>query len=129
MGPGCTQYVNLESWPNLFTIRVLEELERTENQPNYETYCDGKDSYLAGGAYEELAADPFLQLCFLKDFETEYGASFYDDFFQGMNSQSNDDVVYKGTEASIWDYAKGRFDLAVGQDTATVFEKWSVPLQ
>ena len=123
------QYVNLESWPNLFTIRVLEELERTENQPNYGTYCDGRDSYLAGGAYETLADDPFLQLCFLKDFETEYGASFYDDFFQGMNTQVNDDLVYDGTEASIWGYVKGRFDLAAGQDTAAVFEKWGVPVK
>ena len=123
------QYVNLESWPNLFTIRVLEELERTENQPNYKTYCDGKESYLAGGEYETLAADPFLQLCFLKDFESEYGASFYDDFFQGMNSQSNSDIAYDGTEASIWGYVKGRFDLAAGQDTAEVFEKWGVPVE
>lgn len=123
------QYVNLESWPNLFTIRVLEELDRTENQPNYETYCNGKDAYLAGGAYEELADDPFLQLCFLKDFESEYGGGFYDDFFHGMNSQVNGDIVYDGTDASIWAYVKGRFDLAAGQDTAAVFEKWGVPVE
>ena len=70
-----------------------------------------------------------MQLCFLKDFESEYGASFYDDFFQGMNSQSNSDIAYDGTEASIWGYVKGRFDLAAGQNTAEVFEKWGVPVE
>lgn len=52
------QYVNLESWPNLFTIRVLEELDRTENQPNYETYCDGKVGYLAGGSTKPWLRTP-----------------------------------------------------------------------
>ncbi len=123
------QYVNLESWPNLFTIRVLETLDRTANQPNYETYCDGRDSYLASPNYETLADDPFLQLCFLKDFEATYGDSFYDDFFQGMNSQSNRDISYDGSDASIWAYVKSRFDLAAGQDTAQLWETWSVPVE
>lgn len=123
------QYVNVESWPNLFTIRVLETLERTAYQRNYESYCDGQDSYLANPNYETLADDPFLQLCFLKDFEAEYGGSFYDDFFQGMNGQSNRNISYDGTDASIWAYVKSRFDLAAGQDTAPVWEKWSVPVE
>lgn len=122
------QSANMEGWPNLFTLRVLKELDRIEHQHSYETYCDGKEAYLADGVYEDLE-DPSLHLCFLMDFEAEYGERFYDDFFRGMNSQRNHDVPWDGTEAAVWAYVKGRFDLAAGQDTSAVFERWGVPLE
>ena len=123
------QYVNVESWPNLFTLRVLDTLKRTEGQPNYDSYCDGQGAYFSGGTYEELASDPFLQLCFLMDFEVEYGPTFYESFFRDMNTQTNDDVGYAGTDASVWRYVRDRFDLAAGEDTTPIFEMWGVELE
>jgi hypothetical protein len=121
-------YVNIESWPNLFTLRTLETLGRTEDQPNYDTYCDGRDAHLADPDYEALADDPFLQLCFLKAFEG-YGADFYDRFYEGMNAQTNDDLGWDGTDAAVWRYVRDRFDLAAGTDTTPTFEAWGVPLE
>lgn len=123
------QYLNVESWPNIFTLRALETLNRTEDQPNYDTYCDGRDAYLAGGAYETLRDDPFVQLCFLMEFDEAYGPGFYENFFYGMNSQSNGDIPYDGTDASIWRYLRDRFSLAAGEDTTPIFDAWRVPLE
>lgn len=123
------QYNNLESWPNIFTLRVLRTLERTAFQPNIDTYCDGREAYLAGGAYETLRNDPFVQLCFLMEFEEEYGESFYDSFFQGLDSQTNDDVGWDGTDAATWRYVRDRFNVAAGEDTTHRFDAWRVPLR
>lgn len=122
-------YTNLESWPNLFTLRALEELGRTDDQPNYDSYCDGREAFLSAPEYEQVRDDPFLQLCFLKEFEAVYGDDFYDDFYRGMNEQSNDDLRYDGTDASIWRYVRDRFDLSAGEDTSYLFEEWAIPLE
>lgn len=121
-------YLNLESWPNVFTLRALDTLGRTEGQPNFDTYCDGREAYLADPVYETLRDDPFVQLCFLMEFEAAYGLPFYEAFFEGMNTQTNDDVGYDGTDASVWRYARDRFDLAAGEDTTPIFDRWAVPL-
>ncbi len=123
------QYVNLESWPNIFTLRALSELNRMASQPNADSYCNGKDDYLASGAYETLRNDPFVQLCFLTQFTDKYGWSFWSRFFRGMNSQSNNDIVYDGTDASIWRYVRDRFTLAAGEDVTPLFRTWRVPLE
>lgn len=123
-------YVNLESWPNLFTLHALQQLGRTADQPNYASYCDGRDAYLASPDYEgQLRDDPFLQLCFLTDIEDTYGPGVTEAFFQGLNEQVNEDVGYDGTDASVWAYVKGRYDLAAGTDTRGVFDAWGVPWQ
>lgn len=123
------QYLNVESWPNVFTLHALRGLGRTENQPNVDTYCDGRDAYLAGGPYETLRDDPFVQLCFLMEFETAYGPAFYERFFMGLYDQTNEDVGYDGTDASVWRYVRERFDLAAGESTAAHFDAWRVPLE
>jgi hypothetical protein len=123
------QYVNVESWPNVFTLHALRGLGRTANQPNVETYCDGRDAYLAGGAYETFRDDPFVQLCFLMEFEEAYGPTFYERFFMGLRTQTNEDVGYDGTDASVWRYVRDRFDLAAGESTTPRFEAWRVPLE
>ena len=123
------QYLNVESWPNVFTLHALRGLDRTANQPNVETYCDGRDAYLAGGPYETFRNDPFVQLCFLMEFEEQYGATFYERFFMGLNTQTNEDVGYDGTDASVWRYVRDRFDLAAGESTAARFAAWRVPLE
>lgn len=122
-------YLNLESWPNLFTLRALDTLDRTADQPNYDTYCDGREAYLADPVYETLRDDPFVQLCFLMEFEGTYGPDFHDTFFQGMNSQTNDDLPWDGTDAAIWRYVRDRFDLAAAEDTTPIFDRWGVPLE
>lgn len=123
------QYLNVESWPNVFTLHALRTLGRTEHQPNITTYCDGRDAYLAGGPYETLRDDPFVQLCFLMEFEETYGTAFYERFFMGLADQTNDDVGYDGTDASVWRYVRDRFDLAAGESTTARFEAWRVPLE
>jgi hypothetical protein len=122
------QYVNVESWPNIFTLRALRTLGRTTDQPNLDTYCAGRDAYLAGGPYETFRNDPFVQLCFLMEFEETYGAGFYERFFAGLNGETNEDVRYDGTDASVWRYVKSRFDLAAEEDTAALWTRWRVPL-
>lgn len=119
------QYAALESWPNLLAIRALDVLNRSEG---YNSYCDGRDAYLALPEYEELSADAALMTCFLKDFESSYGDSFYDQFFRGMQNQSDAYIQYDGTDESTWTYVKGRFDLTAGQDTSELFERWGVPV-
>jgi hypothetical protein len=121
------QINNVESWPNVFTLRALRTLGRTTDQPNLDTYCDGRDGYLAGGAYETFRNDPFVQLCFLMEFEEAYGPTFYERFFEGMNGETNEDVGYDGTDASVWRYVKERFDLAAGDDTEAIWSRWRVP--
>lgn len=122
------QYVNVESWPNVFTLRTLRALGRTAGQPNVDTYCDERDAYLAGQPYDVLADGAFVQLCFLMEFEEAYGPTFYERFFMGLRGQTNEDVGYDGTDASVWRYVRARFDLAAGEDTSAIFTRWRVPL-
>ena len=122
-------YVNGESWPNIFTLHALRGLDREAEQPNASTYCDDRDAYLAAPDYAWLRDDPFLQLCFLMDAEATWGADFYARFFEDMNTQTNEDLRYDGTDASIWRYVAERFTVAAGEDAAPLFEAWSVPLE
>lgn len=118
---------NIESWPNLFTLHALRSLGRTAGQPNIATYCDGRAAYLAGGDPMTFQSDPFLQLCFLQEFEEAY-PGFYGRFFRAMNTQTNEDAHYDETPASAWRYVRDRFNLAAGEDTTPRFVRWRVPL-
>lgn len=120
--------VNIESWPNIFTLHALEGLGRTKHHHNALTYCDSENAYLAAPDYDWLADDPFLQLCFLMAFEDTYGPGFYETFFPGMNDQTNEDMWWDGTDTSVWTYVMERFDLAAGEPTRELFETWSVPV-
>jgi hypothetical protein len=125
------QILNLESWPNVFTLHALTTLSRTAHQPNVDTYCRGKDAYLAAGAYKTLRDDPFLQLCFLMEFTGAYGWPFWQRFFAGMNGQTNADVGYDGADEdrSVWSYVRDRFSLAAGEDVTPLFRRWRVPVR
>lgn len=125
------QITNLESWPNIFTLRVLTQLGRTASQPNVATYCDGKDAYLESGVYATLRQDPFLQLCFLMEFTQAFGWPFWQRFYAGMNGQTNGDVGYDGNDEdrSVWSYVRDRFSLAAGEDVTPLFRKWRVPVR
>ena len=121
------QINNVESWPNIFTLHALRSLGRTAGQPHVSTYCDGRAAYLAGGDPMTFREDPFLQLCFLEEFEVAY-PGFYSRFFRALNTQTNDDVHYDDTAASAWRYVRDRFNLAAGEDTTPRFVRWRVPL-
>jgi hypothetical protein len=125
------QYGYLESWPNVFTLFVLQELERTAHQPNVGTYCERRDAYLDGGTYPEFKADPFLQLCFEMSFTEKYGWGFWNTFWSGMNTQKNEDVGLDSlfVDKSVWSYVRDRFSLAAGEDVTPMFVKWRVPVR
>ncbi|MBM4379742.1 MAG: hypothetical protein FJ086_10645 [Deltaproteobacteria bacterium] len=126
------QVVNLESWPNVFTLHALQGLGRTAHQPNLGSYCNGREAYLAGGSYAPgLRDDPFLQLCFLMEFQAQHGWVFWERFWSGMNTQSNGDVGYDGNDVdrSVWSYVRDRFSEAAGQDVTPVFQQWRVPVR
>lgn len=119
--------VNIESWPNVFTLRALDTLNRTH--PNKETYCDNKDAYLASGVYDDVRTDPFLQLCFLMEFTAAYGWEFWTAFFDGINNTTNNDIPYDpNSDAATWGFVRDRFNLAAGEDTTAVFDTWRIPL-
>jgi hypothetical protein len=120
--------VNVESWPNVFTLSALTRLGRLAGQPHTSSYCDDKDAYLASGNYETFRKDPMLQLCFFMEFQEAYGWPFWSSFFKGMNGQTNDDVAFDGTDASVWRYVRQRFNLAAGQDVGGRFVAWRIPL-
>jgi hypothetical protein len=120
--------LNLESWPNVFTLYALEATGRTAHQPNVATYCDGKAAYLAGGSYQTFKTDPFVQLCFLMEFQKAHGYEIWKNFFGLMNLTANSQIGYDGTDASVWLFAKNRLSFVLGQDLTPVFQKWRVPL-
>lgn len=121
--------LNLESWPNIFTLYALEGLGRTAHQPNTGTYCDGRANYLAGGSYATFKSDPFVQLCFLMEFRTTHGFQIWKDFFGLMNLTTNDQVEYDGTDASVWRFTKNRLSFVTGQDLSAPFDRWRVPFR
>lgn len=119
--------VNIESWPNVFTLRALEALNRTH--PNKDSYCDNKAAYLASGTYQEVRDDPFLQLCFLMEFQTTYGWDFWSKFYVAMNGTTNNDIPYDPmSDAPTWGFVRDRFNDAAGEDTTDVFITWRIPL-
>jgi len=119
--------VNIESWPNVFTLRALSELNRTH--PNKDTYCDKKAAYLAGGTYDEVRGDPFLQLCFLMELQVAYGWDFWSKFFLGISATKNEDIPYSDKDdAPTWGFVRDRFNEAAGTDTTSLFQTWRIPL-
>ncbi|MCA9603523.1 MAG: M60 family metallopeptidase, partial [Myxococcales bacterium] len=121
--------LNLESWPNVFTLYALERLGRNQGQPNVATYCDGKSAYLASGAYATFKSDPFVQLCFLMEFTKAYGYDVWKRFYAAMNTTTNGDIGYNGSDASVWRFARDRLSAAAGTDVTPTFNAWRVPLQ
>ncbi len=119
--------INIESWPNVFTLRALDTLNRTH--PNKETYCDNKDTYLASGVYDDVRNDPFLQLCFLMEFTNAYGWELWIDFYNGMNSTTNNDIPYDPYDDGVtWGFVRDRFNTAAGEDTTALFDTWRIPV-
>jgi hypothetical protein len=123
------QYNNIEVFPNIFTLHALETLERTAFQPNVDTYCNGREAYLAEGNYPQFKDDPFLQLCFLMDFTETFGWAFWTKFFVGMNATTNNDIPYDpNSDAATWGFVRDRFNDAAGEDTTSLFDTWRIPL-
>jgi hypothetical protein len=121
-------YLNLESWPNIFTLYTLNALGRTAHQPNVATYCDGKTAYLAAPNYTLLRSDAFVQLCFLMQFTDKFGYDMWKVFFSALNGATNEDVAWDGTDASIWRFAKNFISSSAGEDVTPIFNAWQVPL-
>jgi hypothetical protein len=125
------QYNNVEVFPNIFTLYTLEQMGRTENQPNYATYCDRRDSWFAeDGAYEELRDDPFLQLCFLMEFTGSWGWEFWTRFYGLIDETPNEAIPIGGTpeHANTWGFLLEAFSEAAGEDVRALFDEWRIPL-
>lgn len=124
------QYNNIEVFPNIFTLHALETLERTAFQPNVDTYCNGREAYLAEGNYPQFKDDPFLQLCFLMDFTETFGWAFWQAFYAGIDRTPNHEIPVGGTpeHALTWGFLRDRFSAAAGEDVTPMFEAWRVPL-
>ena len=124
------QYNNIEVFPNIFTLHALDTLGRRQNQPNFNSYCDGREAYLADGTYEEFKADPFLELCFLMDFTATFGWSFWQTFYAGIDETDNAEIPIGGDpeHANTWGFLRDRFSQAAGEDVTPIFDAWRVPL-
>ncbi|MCA9526237.1 MAG: M60 family metallopeptidase, partial [Myxococcales bacterium] len=124
------QYNNVEVFPNIFTINVLQTLGREAFQPNIETYCDGRAAWMADGDYPTFKADPFLQLCFLMDFTAAYGWEFWQAFYGIIDETPNEQIPVGGNpeHANTWGFLRDAFSQAAGEDVTPIFEAWRVPL-
>lgn len=129
---GVHSYMRLsyESWPNVFTLHSLEMLNRVEGQPNARTYCDGKNAYLASGEYSQLKSDPFLQLCFLMEFQKTYGWEFWQKFNAKLNGEYENSVAQRvgGSDQAVWTYVRDLVNQAAGSDQTAVFKTWRLPV-
>ncbi|MEZ4474295.1 MAG: M60 family metallopeptidase [bacterium] len=124
------QYNNIEVFPNIFSINVLQTLGREAFQPNIDTYCDGRDAWMAGGDYPTFKDDPFLQLCFLMDFTAAYGWPFWQAFYAIIDETPNDRIPVGGNpeHANTWGFLRDAFSEAAGEDVTPIFNAWRVPL-
>lgn len=124
-------YANLESWPNLFSIHALRALGRTENQPNIDTYCDGRAAYLAAPTIDTFNHDPFVQLCFLMELTDQHGWELWQAFYDQLDGLENDDVVLDPGDPehrALWGWIRDRLGEAAGEDVTPHFVAWSAPL-
>ncbi|NUP05833.1 MAG: hypothetical protein HOW73_07225 [Polyangiaceae bacterium] len=129
MSNGTWSYMilNLESWPNLFTLYTLDKLGRTH--PNVDSYCNDKEAYLQSGAYPMLRDDPFLQLCFLMEFTAAYDWPLWQSFFEDMDATIGGEVPYEPNDDAVtWTFVRDRINQAAGTDTSATFATWKVPL-
>lgn len=103
----------LESWCNLFTIYALENMGVALNGST--TDCTSEST----GNYDSW--DAWGGLCFLRQFQFDYGWQFYKDFFLELNKHENNQGI------SGWNAVHDTFESIAGQDVTPVFEAWNVP--
>ncbi|HSC87017.1 MAG TPA: M60 family metallopeptidase [Polyangiaceae bacterium] len=108
------QEATLESWCNLFSIYAFEKLGLELHEATLDCSASSTGSY-QGGSW-----DAWEGLCFLRQFQFEYGWDFYDAYFQSILSTTS-------YGAGAWPFVKARFDAAAGEDTAYLFDEWGVP--
>jgi hypothetical protein len=107
---------SLEAWPNLFSIHALEALDLPLN--DQVAVCP------AGVPVPYDTWDPWAGLCFLMQFQYDYGWEFYATFFEQLNVTEHDEVP-GGPQA--WHFVHDRFEEIAGEDVTPLFVAWGVP--
>lgn len=105
---------SLESWPNIFSVYVFEKL----GLELHEAAVDCTSSTV--GDFDGGDWDAWEGLCFLRQFQFEYGWEFYDAYFESI-------VDTTSTGGNAWHFVHNRFEQIAGEDITPIFEAWGVP--
>jgi hypothetical protein len=103
----------LESWCNLFSIYSLEKMGIDLHEATTSCTTESSDNYATWDAWGGL--------CFLRQFQFEYGWDFYKSFFSELNKHENNQGI------GNWNAVHDTFESIAGEDVTPLFNAWNVP--
>lgn len=106
----------LESWCNLFSIYALSSLELELSDSI--AFCNSSTTL----TYTPGSWDPWDGLCFLMQFQYDYGWDVYKTFFRSIAEKDSSDM-----NGSAWHFVHDELEAASGADVTPTFQAWSVP--
>jgi hypothetical protein len=114
-----------QAWGGLLAQYALEQLGPTVMQVDP---CAARNLYFKSGNAATFLADPWLQLCFLGEFQKKYGWDFYKDFFSNLPEadDATETVFFPTGQApkEVWASLRTLFDLAAGESTEAIFKQY-----
>jgi hypothetical protein len=110
----------IEVWCNVFSVHAMEKLGLPLHGSTQNCTSSSSGSY-AGGSW-----DPWTGLCFLRQFQFDYGWEFYEQYFRSINE--NTDMPWKGDwDKTAWYFVHDQFETIAGEDVTPAFAAWSLP--
>lgn len=121
--------VELEAWPNLFSLIVYEDLDLALHSDT--ARCTAESTGDHGTMGEPWGQNPWPALCFLRQFQFEFGWDFYRSFFRRINEMNPDSLNAQAYE-NHWPFVFEQFSAIAENEAARrriqgLFEAWGVP--
>jgi hypothetical protein len=106
----------LESWCNLFSLHALMSLDLTLHDSIADCNAETTRTYTPG------KWDPWDGLCFLMQFQYDYGWDVYKSYFRSIAEKDSGDM-----QDGAWHFVHDELEAASGQDVTPTFQAWGVP--
>lgn len=106
----------LESWCNLFSLHALGALDLELHDSIADCNAQTTRTYVAGDW------DPWDGLCFLMQFQYDYGWGVYESYFRSIARKDSGDM-----KGGAWHFVHDELEAASGEDVTPTFQAWGVP--
>ena len=115
-----------EAWANVFTLYTLQALGHPE--ATRFDYCEGVSEHEITGTYDSFIADEWIPLCFLMEFQDQFGWVFFENFLRQYNAEVYPPIPTDLGDLVRWQWLRDRFNELAGSDQSARFVRYKILL-